>query len=335
MSGAPDTTSKPVTIDVHAHFLPPVYREALKDAGLTAVDGGMPVPDWTPERALAVMDDVGIAGAVLSVSSPHVSFAPPAKAATLCRSINDAAAELRRRHPDRFGAYAILPLPDLTSSLAELERALDQLALDGVALPTHTEGRYLGDARLTPLLEALDEREVTVFVHPTSPPCFQAFGLELPAPMIEFPFDTTRTAASLLYSGALARHPRIRFILPHAGGTLPFLAPRMAAIGSIPVLGPRAVPPPQAMQSFARFYYDTALSVTPPQIAALRDLAPISQVLYGTDFPFAPEERVRTAEAAFEALPFTPDEREMVRHRNASRLFRAFAERCCGPGRRG
>ncbi len=144
-----------------------------------------------------------------------------------------------------------------------MTRALDQLELDGVALPTHTEGHYLGDALLAPLLAALDARKTTVFVHPTSPPCFEAFGLELPAPMIEFPFDTTRTAVSLLYSGALTRHPGINFILPHAGGTLPFLAPRIAAVGSLkPAIGDRAMPPADAMQALARMYYDTALSVT-------------------------------------------------------------------------
>lgn len=318
----------PRTLDVHAHFLPPVYLEALAEAGLKTVDGGMPVPQWTPEKALAIMDEVGIAGAVLSVSSPHVNFVDQARATALCRAINDYAAEVKRRHPDRFGAYAILPLPDIAASLAELERALDQLELDGVALPTHTEGRYLGDAHLAPLLAALDARGVTVFVHPTSPKCFEAFGLELPAPMIEFPFDTTRTAASLLYSGALARYARIRFILPHGGGTLPFLAPRMAAVGSSPVLGGRAVSPQETMAAFARLYYDTALSVTPQQIAALHALAPVSQIVYGTDFPFAPAERVRAAEAAFAKLPFTPEEAGMVRSGNAARLFAPLARRC-------
>lgn len=317
----------PRTIDVHAHFLPPAYRQALADAGLKTLDGGMPVPDWSPERALGIMDEVGIGVAVLSVSSPHVSFLDRTQAVTLCRAVNDAAAEMRRRHAGRFGAFAILPLPDVAASLAELERALEQLELDGVALPTHAEGRYLGDARLAPLLERLDERAATVFIHPTSPCCFEAFGLELPAPMIEFPFDTTRTALSLLYSGALTRHPRIDFILPHAGGTLPFLAPRIAAIGSTPVLGARAVALPDAIQAFARFFYDTALSVMPQQIAALRALVPISQVVYGTDYPFANEDRVRMAESFFAALPFTPEERAMVRHANAWRLFKGFAAR--------
>jgi len=315
------------TIDVHAHFLPPVYLEALRDAGLKTVDGGIALPEWSPEQALALMDEIGIAGAMLSISSPHVSFVGH-RAAALCRSINDYAAEVKRRHPRRFGAFAILPLPDMDASLAELRRGLDELELDGVALPTHTEGRYLGDSHLAPLLEELDEREAAVFIHPTSPRCFEDFGLELPAPMIEFPFDTTRTAASLLFSGALARHPRIKFILPHAGGTLPFLAMRIAGVGSFPALGARALPPPETLQAFARFYYDTALSVMPQQIAALRALAPITQILYGTDFPFAPADRVHLTEAAFAALPFTPEEEEMVRFGNASRLFARFAERC-------
>ncbi len=322
--------SKPQTIDVHAHFLPPVYQAALQDAGVKSLDGGMPIPEWSAERALAIMDEVGIAGAVLSVSSPHVSFVDATRAARLCRSINDYAAEVRHRYPDRFGAYAILPLPDVAASIAELDRALDVLELDGVALPTHADGQYLGDPRLAPLLQALDDHQATVFVHPTSPCCFEAFGLELPAPMIEFPFDTTRSAVSLLYSGALTRHPGINFILPHAGGTLPFLASRIVLVGSIPVMGTRAVAPADAMQALAGFYYDTALSVTPAQIAALRALAPVSQLLYGTDFPFANEPRVRMAEDAFASLVFTAEEQEMVRQGNAARLFAAFAARCCG-----
>ena len=318
------------TIDVHAHFLPPVYRQALQDAGLATLDGGIPVPQWTPERALRVMDELGIAGAMLSVSSPMVGFLDSAAAVALCRAVNDYAAELKQRHPQRFGAYAILPLADVAASLTEMERALHELQLDGVALPTHVAGRYLGDPCLGALFEALDAHGTTVFIHPTSPDCFASLGLGLPAPMIEFPFDTTRTATSLLYSGTLARHRRIRFILPHGGGTLPFLAPRIAAIGSLPVLGDRALPEAQAMAAFADLFYDTAFATAPAQFAALRALARITQVVYGSDYPFAPEVRVRAAEAAFDALPLTPDEKTLVRQGNAARLFPVFAQHCCG-----
>ncbi len=318
------------TIDVHAHFLPPMYLEALQEAGLTQLDGGMPVPHWSPTQALALMDEVGIAGAVLSVSSPHLNFVSQQEAINLCGAINNYAAELKQQHPDRFGAYAILPLPAMDASLAELDRALNELQLDGVALPTHTEGLYLGDPALAPLLEALNDRDATVFIHPTSPCCFESFGLQLPAPMIEFPFDTTRAAASLIYSGSLTKFSRINFILPHGGGTLPFLAPRIAAVGAGPYLGDRSIKPAEVMALLSNLYYDTALSVTPTQIASLRDLAPISQILYGTDFPFAPEARVRMADEAFAALSLTREDQNKIRQYNARPLFNRFYTRCCG-----
>jgi len=232
---------------------------------------------------------------------------------------------------ERIRRHGVTAIQITTGSACHLDAhmvhsALDELDLDGVALPTHAAGRYLGDAQLAPLLEYLDDRSAAVFVHPTSPCCFEAFGLALPAPMIEFPFDTTRAVASLLFSGALARHPGIEFILPHAGGTLPLLAPRIAAIGSTPVLGDRAVPLPDAMQAFARLHYDTALSATPQQIAALRSLAPISQVVYGTDYPFAPEPLVRLADGVIATL-FDANEQEQIRCGNAARLFDDLARR--------
>ena len=316
------------TIDVHAHFLPPVYVEALKGAGLKSLDGGIPVPQWSEERALSVMDDTGIAGAVLSISSPHVSFVDSGSTAILCRTINDEAAQIKYRHPNRLGAYAILPLPDVDASLAELDYALGPLGLDGIALPTNADGHYLGDVCFRPLLEALNNFAATVFIHPTSPCCFASFGLELPAPMIEFPFDTTRTVMSLLFSGALAKYSRIKFILSHGGGTLPFLAPRIAAVGSSPLLGDRAIPAPTVMRAFSNLYYDTALCFWPEQIAALRTLAPVKQIVYGSDFPFANETIVKMAEHTFSNLTFTSDEQRLIRCENASGLFGAFVERC-------
>jgi predicted TIM-barrel fold metal-dependent hydrolase len=318
------------TIDVHAHFLPPAYQAALQSAGLKTLDGGIPVPDWSPERALGLMDEIGVAGAILSVSSPHVSFVAPDEAKTLCRQVNDYAADLCQRHPQRFGAYAILPLRDIDASLAELRRGLDELGLDGAALPTNVGGLYLGDPTFEPLLEALDARGATVFVHPTSPACFECFGLGLPAPMIEFPFDTTRTVASLLFSGAFERYPQIRFILPHGGGTLPLLATRIALVGSAFGAGSRTRPAAETLEALARLHYDTALASAPHQIAALRAIAPISQILYGTDFPFAREAVVRAAEQQFQALPFTAEERDLVRAGNARGLFTAFAARLSG-----
>jgi predicted TIM-barrel fold metal-dependent hydrolase len=315
------------TLDVHAHFLPPVYQEALRGLGFTSLDGGMPVPQWSPERALAIMDETGISVAVLSVSSPHVSFLDTAESISLCRGVNDYAANLSAAHPRRFGACALLPLGDMAASVIEYRRADEELGLHGVGLPTHVAGHYLGDPYFAPLLEAMNDRGATAFIHPTVPCCFETLGLGLPGGMMEFTFETTRTAVSLLYSGALKRFPRIRFILPHAGGTLPFLAPRVTMVGSIPILKDRAMPADEANTLLAKFFYDTALSVNPRQMGCLREFAPLSQIVFGSDFPFADENRLRAAENAFKALGFTPEEERCIRYTNAAGLFNRLGER--------
>lgn len=318
-------------IDVHAHFLPPSYREALRGAGFTLLDGGMPIPAWSPEEAIELMDGTGIAGAMLSVSSPFAYTIVGDDAPALCRQVNNYAADLRDRYPDRFGALAMLPVPSISDSLAELERALDTLGLDGVSLPTQIDGIYLGDDRLSPLLDALDERGASVFVHPTSPCCFESFGLMLPAPMIEFPFDTTRAIVSLLYSRNLERRKRIRFIFSHGGGTVPFLASRIARVGGSPLIGDRMLPASDALEWLRHWHYDTASVNGAPQVEMLRAMTPVSQILFGTDYPFSPAIIARLAAAEFSRLPFNEEEQRAVLHGNAARLYPRLAKACgCG-----
>jgi predicted TIM-barrel fold metal-dependent hydrolase len=217
-------------VDVHAHYLPPVYREALAAAGIDRPDGMPAVPDWSAGAHVALMDRLGIDTALLSVSSPGVRFGDgvgASDAVALARAVNDVGAATAREHPGRFGVFASLPLPDLDASIAEVERALDGLGLDGVVLMTNVDGVYLGDPSLEPLMAELDRRGAVAFVHPTSPPCAAAVSLGLPRPLLEFPFDSTRAVTNLLFGGTLARHRRVRWIVPHAGGTLPFLARRL------------------------------------------------------------------------------------------------------------
>lgn len=315
-------------IDVHAHFLPRAYRDALRSNGFRLLDGGMPIPEWSAQQALDLMDEVGLTAAMLSVSSPFATTVAGADAASLCRKVNDYAAELKSRYPTRFGALAMLPVPDVAASLDEIGRALDDLALDGVALPTNAAGLYLGDPALAPVLAALDERQATVFVHPTSPCCFEKFGLALPAPMIEFPFDTTRSMTSLLYSSASRRYEGIKFIFSHGGGTMPFLAPRIARVGASPVTGDRSRPVQESLDRLRSWHYDLASVTTPAQVEALRTMVPASQILFGTDYPFSPAPSVRLAVQAFPTLPFPSEDRRAILHGNAARLFPPFAKSC-------
>jgi 6-methylsalicylate decarboxylase len=281
-------------IDVHAHFLPDQYRDALAIAGIDQPDGFPRVPTWSAEDHVAVMDRVGIASAVLSVSSPGVQFGAgltASDAVSLARHVNDVAAATISQHPGRFGAFASLPIADVDESLAEIERALDGLLLDGVNVLTNVDGVYLGDASLEPIMTELNRRSAIVFIHPTSPACWECTSLGYPRPMIEFPFDTTRAVTNMLLSETLARHPDIRWIVPHAGGTLPFLAPRIAGISVL--LG--ADDPAAVVAQLRRLHYDLAGSANAAVVAALLGFVDRSQILYGSDWPFTPEPIVGAA----------------------------------------
>ena len=275
-------------IDVHAHFLPPQYRDALDAAGIDQPDGMPRVPLWSADDHVAMMNRVGSDTAVLSVSSPGVQFGEGASASdavALARHVNDVAAATIRDHPRRFGAFASLPLSDVDASLAEIERSLDGLGLDGVNVLTNVNGVYLGDASFEPVMAELHRRRAVVFIHPTSPACWECTSLGFARPMIEFPFDTTRAVTNMLLSGTLARYPDIRWIVPHAGGTLPFLAARIAGIGT--ALG--IADPADVIAQLRRLHYDIAGSANTLVVATLLAFVNHSQILYGSDWPFTPE----------------------------------------------
>lgn len=311
-------------IDVHQHFLPPVYAEALSRAGLRTVDGGMPIPAWSEAAALEMMDRQGIETAMVSLSSPSAHFLPLAERPGLVREINEAGAALVRAHPVRFGFFATLPLPDIDAALAEVAYAFDKLGVDGVILETNVDGYYLGTELFAPIFAELNRRKATVFLHPTSPACFDAVALGRPAPLLEFPLDTTRTVTDLIYNRTLQTCPDLKVIVPHAGGALPSLAARIAAFANLPFISPRPVSEQEAFEALQRLYYDVALSGHPVSLAVLRALAPLDHILFGSDWPFTPEMGVARNIAQLGA-GLTPDDLRAVARENAERLFPRLA----------
>ena len=275
-------------IDVHHHFIPDAFRAAMDRAG-GPPDGIARLPDWSEEQAVRFIDTMGIETAYLSISSPGTNVAEGG-APELARIVNDTAADLIRRHPGRFGAFAALPLPDVDASLAEVGRALDELALHGVGLITHHGDAYLGDPRLDPVFDELNRRRAVVFIHPTSPLCCEGAFLGFPRPGIEFIFDTARAVLNLVYSGTLDRCPDISWIIPHAGGALPVLSARLDAI--------RGMAPDRcnAAEPFAvylrRFHYDLAGPRTEEALRALLGIADHERLLYGSDWPYTAEPAV-------------------------------------------
>jgi predicted TIM-barrel fold metal-dependent hydrolase len=254
-------------IDCHALVRPPAYRRRL---------GDMPIPPGRLEDYERVMERYGIDRAIISTGPPGALGQPE-----LARVANEGLAEIAR--DPRFAALATLPLPDVEGALAELTYALDALQLSGVMLLSNVAGTYLGDPALDPLLTELDRRRAYVFVHPGFPP----HDLPLPHPvwLYEFPFDTVRALANLIYSGALERFPRIRFQIAHLGGAAPMLAHRIASLADRePQLARQS--PAGAIEYLRRLYYDTGLADNAPALAATLELTSVDHVVFGTDWPY-------------------------------------------------
>jgi predicted TIM-barrel fold metal-dependent hydrolase len=272
-------------IDVHAHYLPAFYREALLRRGHGQPDGFPHIPDWSAEEHVAAMDRLGIATSLLSISSPGVHLAGGAEAQEIARGVNEEGRRAVVDHPGRFGLFASLPLPDVDAAMAEIEYCCEQLDVAGFALLTNIGGTYLGDASFEPVFRQLDRRNARVFIHPTSPPCWERTSHGRPRPMLEFFFETTRAVVDLVLNGTVAAHPGIEFIVPHAGATLPMVADRVNVFSGLLDVDPAV----DVLRDLGRLHFDLAGYPLPRQLDALLTLTTLEHLHYGSDYPFTPE----------------------------------------------
>src|SRR5262244_1830022 len=314
--------TSPRRIDVHFHLIPPFYQEAAYAAGAGPAIGRY--PDWSPERALELMDQNGIAVALTSLAQPGVQFGDPIKATALARRCNDYASELAVRFPNRFGAFATVPMWDMHEATTEIEHALGALKHQGVCLFASYGEKFLGDKHFDPVLEALNARNAVAFIHPALHPSSRKLALPWPGFMMEYVFDTTRAAVNLVFTGAIERFPRIRFVLAHAGGLMPYFAWRLSVS---PMIDSRLeqLSPAQVYARFRRFWYDIALAPTAETLACLAGIAAPEKIVFGSDWPFANNRVVAEVVRTYEAVPIPPAQREAIDRENALSLFPQLA----------
>jgi predicted TIM-barrel fold metal-dependent hydrolase len=315
-------------VDVHAHCYPKAYVAELMKMGKGDEGGiGIKIPQWssTDER-LQMMSDFGIDVQVLGLSAPNVYFQDAEASKSLAQMTNDFIAEVCKKHPNRFLGLASVPLNNLNDAFDELDRSMNNLKMDGVTLGTNINKKSLAHKQFLPLLEELDKRRIPVALHP-----MKAIGEEL---MLEedvklaipsnvgFIFETTRTIAQMLFRGTFEKLKNLTFILPHSGGSIPFLYPRWEmSYRSRPNTHPLKKIPNLPGHYLKKHYYDTALSYYHSSLRCTLDLAGADHVVFGTDFPYTTDFRSKETIEKIETYEFSEEEKEKIFYQNAARLF--------------
>lgn len=308
-------------IDTHHHIFPPGLQDWLVNRSVLPQDRST-WPNWAQwslDETIEMMESVGIVGAIASQPAPLSLFPTAGEAREWTRVINESSAEVIRDNPKRFGFFAYLPLNHPAVMVEEAVYALDELDADGVMCITHSGDKYLGHPDYAELLSELNRRKATLFLHPDR--------IDLPSPesvpywLTDFMLATTRTALSLILSGALDRNPALSIILSHAGGFLPYIHGRIFHLDET-----EGRDGAKAAESLKRFYYDTALPMSPYATAPLLQAALPDRILFGTDWP-----QVQTKGIAEQLAEMREDKeldsalRQKIMSDNAGALFPRFA----------
>ena len=317
-------------IDLHHHFVSPAYVQALSAkeghhrAGFTTWFALDRLRVYTPAKDIEDMDRDGVAASLLSCTSPGVWFGDPEESRRLAREMNEFGARAVSDHKGRLGLFAVLPLPAIDDSLREIEYAFETLHAEGVGLLTSYGNHWLGDAVFRPVFDELNRRRAVVYTHPIDSSCCQDIQGGVNPPTIEYNTDTARTIFSLIVNDAATRYGNIRFIFSHAGGTMPSLIQRFG-IGQPDTIADAlaGTPAPNSrLYHLRRFFYDTAQSTNPVQMQGLKLVAGVSQIVFGTDYPFGSAAKHLQG---LEKCGFSAPELQGIHRENAARLLPKFS----------
>ena len=273
------TTMAQGVIDVHSHIITPEFLSSLQEEG-RLLDEGFPLPKYDVASHLKWMDEAGIQTSILTLAAPQPS------SATVIRSSNEVAAQLKRAYPGRFLFCAALPLPDVKAAVDEAIYALDHLGADGVKLATNVGGQYLGTPALDTLFSVLNERHAVVILHPHRPePVNREVMKQTPLAMQEYLSETTRAVANMITRNLLARYPNVKVVVPHCGAYLPLAVPRMKSLTAV-MQANKLVGEIDWEANLNGLYYDLAGAHSPEVIRMMLTITTPDHLLYGSDYPY-------------------------------------------------
>jgi 6-methylsalicylate decarboxylase len=313
-AATPDSvdTTKKYRIDAHHHFGPPTWVAAMKGNKMMQPQN----TTWTPQKSLDDLDRGGGAAAVLSITNPGLYVGDKPQAVRLARECNDFGAKVVQDHPTRFGLFAAMPLPDVDATLKEIAYAYDELHADGIGFMTSFGDTWLGNAAYKPVFEELNRRNAVVFVHPTAPDCCRNLDYGVSPASMEYGTDTTRAITDVCFSGYAAAFPNIRWIWSHGGGSMPFLAGRIAGAAT----NRKEQMPNGMLAELKKMYYDLAGAANGGVVSSLRQLVTPDKILFGTDFP--PGGNIlEQAQTIRELKMFSDAELKLIERENAVKLL--------------
>ena len=321
-------------IDVHNHFYPPAYLDALRSGAsvVTVTEGadGNPhihypgdynvaVPGHRDiEHRQRVLERDGVDTQIITLTTPGTHVESPATADRLARLVNDAFARIIDERAPRFSALATLPLNDPRASVVELRRAMGDLGLPGAMVFSNVNGVALADQRYWPLWETANELEAVIHIHPTSPVGVEAMTEYWLMPLVGFLFDTTLAAAKIVFSGVAERFPRIRWVLSHLGGAIPYLAERLDR-GHQAFHECRAHIRKAPSEYLKAFYYDT-VNFDRNALRLAIEFAGSEHVLAGSDYPHAIGS-IKGMLDSLGGLAITEEDKGNMLGGNAARLY--------------
>ncbi len=301
--------------DVQHHLVPKAYVKELAKRGIDRVST-LQFPKWTPQKSLAMMDRWHIDKAIMSVACPGIHFGDDKAARKLARSCNDFHLNCIRAHPDRFGGFASVPLPDVQGAIDEYEYAVKQSGMDGVVLMSNVGGRYIGDPAYRPFFERLNEDGAVIYIHPNTAP--ERESAELLNGFWWWPVDTTKALMSLIWSGYYKDYPRIRYIAAHGGGIFPAIYPHL--VQQLKEKDPNIEITLNEWKE--RLYLDTARAVIDEQFDSVLSFTDLRHIMFASDFPWAGQSKMYYWTKEIDAKEFSQSALKDIYQGNAQRVLR-------------
>lgn len=321
-------------IDVHNHFYPPAYIDALRsgDSVVTVKmdDRGNPEIHYPGDYNVAVpghrdidhrqrvLEGEQVDTQIISLTTPGTHVESPAHAVNFARLVNGSFAQIVAERAPRFAALATLPLNDPAASVIELRRTMDQYGFPGAMLFSNVNGVSLADERYWPLYELANERGAVLHIHPTNPVNVDAMREYWLMPLVGFLFDTTIAASHLVFSGVAERFPNIKWVLSHLGGAIPYLAERLDR-GYFAFKECRANISRPPSEYLKRWNYDT-VNFDRNAIELAINFAGAERIMAGSDYPHAIGS-IPAMKKALSSLHVSESDKAAIFGGNAARVY--------------